>query len=147
MEQHRLKNEEVIRVPSEEAIRNLVALQKKLSAGRIYLNLLKEGFSAYRTAMAGRELDENGSVVKQGFLWVILESLKVIVLRVAAMEVALFITLLTTILILLSPAISLIHLPFILVDIKRKQKAADAEGKASDAELREKVESALRDSA
>lgn len=146
MEQNHLKSDPVSRVPSEEEFAKLVKASNP-SAIRIYLNLLAEGFTAYKKAVAGLEVDEYGGIISRGFFWVIVESLRVIVLRVAATVVASSMIVLTTALILLSPAISLIHLPFLLIDINRKQKAADAEGKATDAELREKVESAMRDAA
>lgn len=146
MEQnHSTTSDPVSRIPSEEEFAELVRVGKPSVIG-IYVSLLVEGFIAYKKAVWGLELNWEGEVVRRGFFWVIFESIRVILFRLAAISVSTFMVVLTTLLIALSPAISLIHLPFLLVTIRRKQKEADAEAATTDADLREKVDSAMRDS-
>lgn len=146
MEQnHSTTSDPVSRIPSEEEFAKLVSVGKPSVIG-IYVSLLVEGFIAYKKAVWGLELNWEGEVVRRGFFWVIFESIRVILFRLAAISVSTFMVVLTTLLIALSPAISLIHLPFLLVTIRRKQKEADAEAATTDADLREKVDSAMRDS-
>lgn len=146
MEQnHSTTSDPVSRIPSEEEFAKLASVGKPSVIG-IYVSLLVEGFIAYKKAVWGLELNWEGEIVRRGFFWVIFESIRVILFRLAAICVSTFMVVLTTFLIALSPAISLIHLPFLLVTIRRKQKQADAEAATTDADLREKVDSAMRDS-
>lgn len=152
---HSTQTSQPDRIPSEAEFKVIadkaVELNKPVNYWQLYCDLMRETIRLYWYSnwakLKGVSVEGEEVVKAQGIFWVLAESLKIIVTRVALVIGITLALLLTTVVTAISPILNLITLPFYKHLIRKAQEDTDKEAAAEDSAVRAKVDEALRKTA